>query len=294
MKRLIVNADDFGLCSGVNRGIIQCHDEGVLTSASLMVNMPGFDEAVELARAHPGLDLGVHITLAAGRPTSPAEAVASLVDDDGAFFPRRTLMARLLTRQVRRAHIECEVRAQVERFYGTGLTASHINGDQHVHILPPIAAVVVHIAKELRIAVRIPAERIFWTGPSNEISAETLLRFPIKLCLRPLCRTLRVLCHHHRIPTNDHFVSLFGMFPSGKPSSKQLIRLISSVSTGTTELMVHPAVVEDELVTFWQNNVSLAEERQAELYGLISSRFKDSLKSSGLKLISYSHLIQCG
>ncbi|HOI45659.1 MAG TPA: ChbG/HpnK family deacetylase, partial [Candidatus Aminicenantes bacterium] len=83
MKRVIVNADDFGLCQGVNRGIVLAHQKGILTSATLMANMPGFDEAVEMARDHPRLGVGVHLNLLRGEPVTPARDVASLVRADG-------------------------------------------------------------------------------------------------------------------------------------------------------------------------------------------------------------------
>src|SRR5262249_60976007 len=93
-KRLIVNADDFGLTTGVNRAIIEGHTRGAITSATLMANMPAFDAAVRLANDHPSLGVGLHINITQGRPVADASRVSSLINDRGAFWGTSTAFLR--------------------------------------------------------------------------------------------------------------------------------------------------------------------------------------------------------
>src|ERR1039457_2620927 len=84
-SRLIVNADDFGRSHSINEAVVRAHQEGILTSASLMVNEPGLDEAVALARENPKLGVGLHLTLLVGHSALPPEKIPSLVNDCGEF-----------------------------------------------------------------------------------------------------------------------------------------------------------------------------------------------------------------
>src|SRR5512141_57922 len=100
MKRLIVNADDFGLTTGVNRAIIECHQRGIVTSATLMANSAAFEDAVALAKQNPRLSVGCHVTLMDGEPLLPASKVSSLLRDGREFhrtitdFAPRALLGR--------------------------------------------------------------------------------------------------------------------------------------------------------------------------------------------------------
>src|SRR5918999_6510924 len=94
-RQLVVNADDFGISRGVNRGIVEAHRSGLVTSASLMANLPSAEDALTRAAICPDLGLGLHLTLTAGRPLLPPAAVPTLVDPDGQFYVLGSLLARL-------------------------------------------------------------------------------------------------------------------------------------------------------------------------------------------------------
>jgi predicted glycoside hydrolase/deacetylase ChbG (UPF0249 family) len=148
MKRLIVNADDFGLCQGANLGILRAHDAGIVTSATLMVTMPGAPEAFELAKSLPTLGVGLHINLTAGRPLRGD--VPSLTGPDGAFLRLPALGERAL-----QADLEQEIGAQVEAFLAAGLTPTHLDSHHHVHLeIPGVGAIVARLGRELGIPVR--------------------------------------------------------------------------------------------------------------------------------------------
>jgi predicted glycoside hydrolase/deacetylase ChbG (UPF0249 family) len=150
VKALIVNADDFGLTRGVNAGILQAHEDGIVTSTTLMVNMPGFSDAVAQAMRHPKLATGLHLNLTYGRPLSPANAVRSLVDDGGRFVKNPSYVLG----NGRPDEMMTEFGAQVRRFLSTGLTLSHIDTHHHLHRSAVVLDLVVETAKELGVTVR--------------------------------------------------------------------------------------------------------------------------------------------
>src|SRR5277367_3591313 len=116
MRRLIVNADDFGITRGVNRGILRSHREGIVTSATIMAAGDAFEDAVETARANPSLGVGVHIVLTGGRAVAPREKIGSLAGRQGRL---PASLSRLLSKWhaglIRRQHIENEMRAQIAK-----------------------------------------------------------------------------------------------------------------------------------------------------------------------------------
>lgn len=139
MKRLIINADDFGFTTDVNAGIVQAHREGILTSTTLMANGDAFDDAVRLARENPSLDIGCHLVLVQGR---------SLVT--GRPFPENSwdLLPLLLRRQI---DIEAELRAQIEKIIAAGIQPTHLDSHKHTHIVPAVCRSVLRLAGEFRI-----------------------------------------------------------------------------------------------------------------------------------------------
>src|SRR5258708_6751285 len=146
-RRLIVNADDFGRSRGINAAVIRAHREGILTTASLMVNEPACNEAVALARDNPRLGVGLHLTLVCGRSALPAEKIPGLVNGEGKFndcpvaagfryYAHRRLAARL----------ETEMAAQFEKFAATALPLDHVNGHLHLHLHPVVFGILMRNA----------------------------------------------------------------------------------------------------------------------------------------------------
>lgn len=151
MKRLIVNADDFGLSPGTNLGILRAHTEGIVTSATIMVNMPAAPHAYEIAKSTPTLGVGVHITLTGGRPL--CAEVPSLTGPDGRFLGYTEL-----AQNARPADLEREIAMQVEAFLASGLRPTHLDSHHHVHMhIPAVGAVVRRVAAELGVPVRATA-----------------------------------------------------------------------------------------------------------------------------------------
>ena len=160
MKQLIVTADDFGAAEAVNDAVQRCHENGILTAASLMVSGAAAADAVRRAKALPSLRIGLHLVLVEGKPVLSAMEVPDLVDAGGNF---RTDMARagaamFFLPKVRR-QLEAEIEAQFSAFSATGLSLDHVNAHKHFHLHPTIAGLIVKIGKRYGVrGARVPLE----------------------------------------------------------------------------------------------------------------------------------------
>ena len=137
-RRLIVTADDVGLHPGMTEGAIRGHREGIVTACSIVANGVAFDDAVARLRDTPSLEVGVHLTLVEDKPLTAIR------------FPRKytTFVPLYLLRAIGMRAIEGELRAQIEKVLATGLRVTHLNGHQHLHVLPRIFKLVKKLAGE--------------------------------------------------------------------------------------------------------------------------------------------------
>src|SRR5260370_645530 len=161
-RLVVVNGDDFGFSSGVNRAIITAHRQGVLSSASLMVTAAAFDEAVDLARQNSGLAIGLHLVTVCGKSALPPHQVPHLSDSLGRFSDN-PIKAGLVYQFSKAAKCELalEIRAQLELFRGTGLELSHVDGHLHMHSHPIIMKILGGLAEEFGIsAIRLPRQEL--------------------------------------------------------------------------------------------------------------------------------------
>lgn len=149
MIRLIVNADDFGYSRGVNFGIIDSHRYGIVNSTTMMMNMPGVDHAIELAKENPSLQVGIHLVLTCGKPI--LSDVPSLVDERGNF---KKLSVMRENRYVSLFDLEREWTAQIERFLDSGLIPTHFDSHHHVHTIPEFLPVVQRLSKKYQLSAR--------------------------------------------------------------------------------------------------------------------------------------------
>ncbi len=152
MNRLIVNADDFGLSPSVNQAVIRAHREGILTTASLMVNEAGFDEAVKLAKENPKLGVGLHLTLLHGHSALPPEKIPGLVNRRHEFSNSPVGVGMIyFFDDVLREQLRAEIHAQFEKFRSTGLSLDHVNGHLHLHLHPVIFQILMDDSEQLGI-----------------------------------------------------------------------------------------------------------------------------------------------
>jgi hopanoid biosynthesis associated protein HpnK len=221
LKSLIVTADDFGRCREVNEAIERCHEAGFLTQASLMVNEPGTEEAVRIARRHPGLCVGLHLTLCDGR----ASSVSALTDAGEAFETSHARAGlRYAFRPSLRKPLEREIRAQFARFRILGFAPSYWDGHAHLHLHPAIFRLALPVAAEHGFrAMRLVRE----PGPPAVLPA-------IFACLsRAAIPSLR----RHDLAFTDH---TFGLRATGRITTPMVARTLQTLPEGLSEFYFHP------------------------------------------------------
>ena len=263
-RLLIINADDFGLCSAQNRAIIESFSHGLVTSASLMVPCPGFPEAREYALAHPEADLGVHLTLSSEStsnrwgPTLDPERARSLTDGDNRFW--RSAAAVLSFARI--AEAEAELRAQIQRALSLGIDVTHL--DSHMFILHGRRAdfqrLYLRLAREYSLPLRA-ASRILMHWAGFHSVPEQADRLGI---LHP-----------------DHFAVLSRSRPSRAPA--MWTALIRGLPPGLTEIACHPAYVIAEPRHVMQDYPS----READFHFLTSQTARETIADAGVQLIGY-------
>ena len=166
----IFNADDFGISKGVNAAIVKAHREGILNSASLMINQKYAAEAVKLAKEMPELEMGLHVNLTNEYPAASAQEIPLLVDGQGKLkngFVNLLLISFFKPRQLR-LQVEIEMRAQIAKYLTTGLPLQHLDSHRHVHMIPQIFKTMRKLQKEFEVPrIRVMNENIFNTLKYN-------------------------------------------------------------------------------------------------------------------------------
>jgi len=281
IRRAIINADDFGLCRGVNEGIIEAHVSGILSSASLMVNMPGFDHAVELALRHPKLGVGVHLNVIRGAPVAPPGRVTGLLSAAGSFTGSPyAVLKRLMSGELCRAEIEREFRAQVEKVLASGIVPDHLDSEKHVHALFPVFPTAVKIAAEYGIrGIRIVDEFCLAGGPIPALKA---------LALSAAAPVLRRRLRAHGIMAAARFR---GLCVSGRMTRRRLEAVLERLE-GVCEIMVHPGRMTPELLALDRMTgcAYVRNHRRLELEALLDESPKRILKRRGIVLTTYGEL----
>jgi chitin disaccharide deacetylase len=269
-KQLVVNADDFGFTRDVNQGIIEAHQHGILTAATIMANADAFEDAVRLARENPRLDLGAHLVLVSGRSLSSANASLP------AGIPQ--LLAAIAARRIR---ISDELSAQVRRILDAGLPLSHLDTHKHTHLAPPVLDAVARLAEEFKITwVRRPFDLPLTAARAGATRFTRAASGGFRL-LR--ARFHRVLSRHH-CRTTDHFA---GFQITGRFRTAELAALIRALPEGSTEFMCHPGLCTDELRSA---RTRLKESRQQELAALVAPATRRALDESEVELVNFHML----
>ena len=276
--RLIVNADDFGLSEPINQGVIAAHVGGIVTSASLMVNGPAFEHAVALARAHPTLDVGVHLTLTELAPIAPPDSVRSLLGKDLRFVRHAIDFARRYVRgAISLDEVRSELAAQLELARARGLAISHVDSHQHVHALPGIAKIVADLASTYGVRfVRYPLERplafMFKSLRNAGRLAEQL--------------ALSTLCMFSPLRRSAHAEGFVGFYFGGRLTEDNLQTILHNLPRQRTiELMCHPAAAESD-----GPHARWGYAGPAERDALTSERVKALIQARGIELIAHRDL----
>lgn len=266
--RLIINADDFGISRGVNIGIVEAAAAKVVTSASVIVNLPDFADALDRALSVPVLSLGLHLNFTVGRPLTAARSLTRR--DTGEFFSLPVLAARASLGLLDASDIERECLAQIDRMIDAGFPPTHLDGHRHVHAHPAISPAVGRAAASREILhVRVPREPLRVNARDWRA---TLKKTGLLICDRASGRTGG---------DRNHFVGV--SLQGGKSFATRLFALIPRLPAGTTELMTHPGYADASLAEHDRYTL----ERVTELRVLCSGEFRDLLARHSVTLTSF-------
>jgi hopanoid biosynthesis associated protein HpnK len=274
-RLLIVTGDDFGHSAPVNGAILAAHRRGILTSASLLVNEAGFEEAVAMARGTPSLAVGLHLALSLSNSALPPREIPGLVDARSRFLDSPVQAGwRYYFRRSAALEIEEETRAQIEKFLSTGLRFDHLDGHHNLHLHPTVFPIVARACADYGIpAVRIlrdPLRSSLRLNPRRILSM-TALSITFGLLGRKARRALRDI----PIRTADRVI---GLLLDGRMDGPTLRALLSSLPEGVTEIYCHPTLGEP------------GSSGRREYEALVDLETSRTLETAGLRLASYAEL----
>ena len=270
-RRLIVNADDFGRSSSINAAVIRAHCEGILTSASLMVNEPSCAEAVALAKQNPPLGVGLHLTLLGGRAALAPEKIPRLVDSSGAFANNPVAAGlKYFFQPGLRAQLEWEMAAQFEKFHATGLKLDHVNGHLHLHLHPVVFGILMERARDWGLThLRLTCDP-FWFN-ARLAGGAWLYRASHAIIYRALSAGARGAL----VERGLQFVpNVFGLLQNGRVDVRYLTRLLPALPPGDSELYSHPSL----------------DEFKNEFEALVSPAVRELVRAQNIDLIRYQDL----
>ena len=288
MRRLIINADDFGLTTGVNRSIIECHQAGTVTSTTLMASSQAFDDAIALARTHSRLRVGCHTMLVDGAPLSSPNEVASLLAPGAqnfrtgfVGFAQATLRGTLHADEITR-----EATAQIRKIQNAGIEVTHFDSHKHTHMFPQILRPLLRAARECGVrAVRNPF------APMKALAFATFLKRP-KLwarytevrALRSFARAFQSEVEAAGLRTTQ---GTFGIIATGGLDQRLFDALIGCIPEGTWEFVCHPGYNDPDLD---QVATRLRASRAEELKVLTSPRALETLHRNHINLITFADI----
>ena len=278
LRYIIINADDFGRHAEINRAVEQGLVHGCLRSATVMPGGAAFAGAIDIARRHEALGLGVHFTLVDGNPILPPSEIPSLVAEDGRFLPDHTaLLRRYLKGGVNLEEVRRELAAQLRKVEATGVPISHVDSHQHMHTLPGIIDIVLDLAVSARIrAVRAPRTPLF----AGAFGGLGQLVGRLGLTLAQLAA---VKAHRRGLAVTEHFA---GIVAGEAISEAELLKLIAHLPQGTTEVMMHPGTCNEVL----QEDSGWQHDFEEELRAITSPRVMAALREEEIESVNFRHL----
>lgn len=282
MRRLIINADDFGLTSGINRAVLEAHQHGLVTSTTLMACGAKFTEAAGMAAQAPRLSVGCHVVLVDGMPVLQASRISTLAigrypSRFGNSLKRFALLAAF--NKLGPEQIEDEITAQVRKLQDAGIQVSHLDSHKHTHMFPVVLKGMLRAAKNCGVrAMRNPFEPLVFASVG-----QWKRQFQLRLLRRYRTSFQRALAEAG-VVTPDGCI---GIAATGGLTHDTFRRLIEHLPEGTWEFVSHPGYNDAELDTV---HTRLRASREKELAILTSPDMKDLLKQHEIDLISYRDL----
>lgn len=280
-KTLIINADDFGLCEGINQGISMLLKKDILEGVSIMPTGYAFEGAVRIAKQYPKIKVGAHLSLLGeGCSVLQKNEIPSLVNKTGNFEKTfYVFLARFLLGRIKKKEIEKEFQAQIQKISQAGLEITHLDSHQHIHMVPGIFGIILKLSKEKDIHfVRLPCVPL---GKGYFFSKAKLSRKLYQLILNLLCLIYKGVLKRNNIGFMEHS---YGFLESGHLDSNNLRQIFANLKKGPCELITHPAQEDGNLrsmIGYWKYGW------QQELETLSSDSLKDLLDNFGIKFAGF-------
>lgn len=285
-RQLIITSDDFGLSPGVNRAVEQAWRDGLLTCASIMPGAAAFDEAVEIARSNPGLQVGLHLTLVQGRAVLPVDRIPELVDRDGCFTNNpvaagmRYFFDRGLYCQLKR-----EIEAQIVKVLETGLPLTHLDGHLNIHLHPTVFSILAEMMPRYGISsFRLSRERL---GHNLRFDRERRIGKTVE-------RIIFGSLANNALPRLDdlnisYAAEVKGVLNSGRMTEEYILNIIEDLQDGLTEIYFHPGLLPDAEITRRMPDY----RHQEELAAITSPALKEKLKQLNIQVQNYRGDLKC-
>jgi hopanoid biosynthesis associated protein HpnK len=291
VRRLIVNADDFGFTAGINRAIVEAHTRGIVTSSTLMANGRAFADAVSLSKTVPRLSVGCHIVLIDGEPVLDPKLLPSITSAHagGARFRDglKSFAVRALAGRLDPGQVELEASAQIRKLQSVGVNVSHVDTHKHTHIFPAVLRPLLRAARACGIrAVRNPF------GPRKPLKSSELLTRPSLWTRYAEIRVLRTLADKFRDAAGREGLltpdGTLGVVVTGALDEKLFRGIATIIPEGTWEFVCHPGYNDEDLKAA---NTRLRQSRETEFRLLTMPEARELLSKQGIELISYRELI---
>jgi len=292
MRRLIVNADDFGLTSGVNRAIAEAHRDGIVSSATLMANGAAFEDAVAAARLSPGLSVGCHVVLIDGSPLAPPARLDTLVairsaEPERFYSSLSAFAARATLGGFDREQLVEEITAQIRKIQAAGIEVTHLDSHKHAHIFPEILAAMLRAAKICGVrAIRSPFVPMKAIMAQNFAGKRLLMkRYGQVRVLNMFAPAFRRQLERSGLRAPD---GIIGVIETGALDAVLLRQALTRLPEGTWELVSHPGYADDDLRAA---HTRLVESRERERSLLTSPELKAFLEKQEIRVIGYREMV---
>lgn len=280
MKKLIINADDFGQTPGITKGILECFKNGVVRSTTVITNYPDFDDTLQIIKKNPKLSYGFHLNLVDGKALS---GVSSLTDENGNFFSLGKLFIRLSLFMIKKSDLEKEINMQLSKLTGNGVKVTHADGHRHTHIFPFVINSYLKILKKHNVnKIRLPEEKLFLNIEGEKLNPTYVTKLLVSIC----SKYSKIIIRKNKFKTNSYFLGMSIL--SSKDHKEMFMDLIKKVPDNhITEILVHPGYGSKKLQEICpQYN----KERENEIRTLTNPEVKKEISKNHIKLINYLEL----
>jgi chitin disaccharide deacetylase len=291
-RRLIINADGFGFTRGINKGIIESIEKGVVSSISCNVNFPYIEEVVYIAKHFPNVSIGLHVNINVGSPVCPPHLVPTLVNSTGEFWgseseavlDRKFLLCKL---KIREMQLECE--AQILKLQSFGINITHLDSHQNKHLYPGYFGVLLKAGRKYGIK-RIRCHRKYLFMKDNNRRALKIIQYylthPKKAIIHGYSRILMSIAEISGFRMADRLISLGFIDNSEISAAETWVSIIRSLPKGNSEIYCHPGYPDDDLRRY----AKYVDKRRLELEVLTSPDLSMNIQEENVQIISFSEI----